>query len=296
MGLATSFLRFAKLRSAVPEPPRPVQILELHVTHACNLTCESCSHYSNHGHKGHVTVAEADAWMGLWCHRLDVKQFDLLGGEPTVHPELPAFVSLVRRHWPNALIRVLTNGFFLYRHPKLPALLADVGNAAIRLSIHHDAPEYRERLQPIVELLVRWRNDYGISVDAVESHKHWTRRYQGFGSTMMPFDDQTPRKSWEICPAKYCKQLFQGKPWKCAPLAYLQMQKAAYALSSKWDPYLAYQPLSAECSTAELDQFLALEEEGFCGMCSGKPRPFKLPVPVRALAGVAASAPGAVAP
>ena len=33
-----------------------VKQLELHVTHACNFTCEGCSHYSNHGHKGNITL------------------------------------------------------------------------------------------------------------------------------------------------------------------------------------------------------------------------------------------------
>ena len=45
--------------------------LELHVAHSCNLTCESCSHYSNQGHKGLLSLEEADHWMRLWNTRLD---------------------------------------------------------------------------------------------------------------------------------------------------------------------------------------------------------------------------------
>src|SRR3954447_17995641 len=76
--------------------------LELHVTHACNLACESCSHYSNHSHRGEVALAEADEWMSAWSGRIAVEEFHLLGGEPTIHPNLPAFVTLARRHWPDA--------------------------------------------------------------------------------------------------------------------------------------------------------------------------------------------------
>src|SRR5262245_29311516 len=103
---------------------RRLKRLELHVTHACNLTCESCSHYSNHNHRGHLTLSEADQWMAHWSHRLIVDEFNLLGGEPTIHPDLLGFVRLVRRHWPDTFIRIRTNGFFLNRHPGLPALLA----------------------------------------------------------------------------------------------------------------------------------------------------------------------------
>src|SRR5579885_321548 len=36
--------------------PLDVRHLEIHVTHACNLKCESCSHYSDQGHKGVVSL------------------------------------------------------------------------------------------------------------------------------------------------------------------------------------------------------------------------------------------------
>jgi MoaA/NifB/PqqE/SkfB family radical SAM enzyme len=105
--------------------------LEMHVTHACNLACESCSHYSNHRHKGHVGLAEADGWMSAWSRRVTVGLFSLLGGEPTIHPELAKFVPLARRHWPRARIEIVTNGFFLDRHEDLPAAMAGSGDVVL---------------------------------------------------------------------------------------------------------------------------------------------------------------------
>jgi hypothetical protein len=135
-----------------PQPVRrAVERLELHITHACNLTCDSCSHYSNHNHDGQLTLAEADRWMRLWSRRLAVTEFHLLGGEPTIHPDLAGFVTLARRRWPDAFIRIRTNGFFLHRHPGLPALLAADGRASISVAVHHDSAEYRAHLQPIFD-------------------------------------------------------------------------------------------------------------------------------------------------
>ena len=37
-----------------------IKQLELHVTHACNFTCEGCSHYSNHGHFGNISLDDID--------------------------------------------------------------------------------------------------------------------------------------------------------------------------------------------------------------------------------------------
>jgi hypothetical protein len=270
---------------------RTVERLELHVTHACNLTCESCSHYSNHNHHGQLTLSEADRWMGLWSPRLAVAEFHLLGGEPTIHPDLPGFVTLARRHWPDAFIRIRTNGFFLHRHPGLPALLAADGHASISVAAHHDSAEYREHLQPIFELISRWQRDFGVQIDVDQAFANWTQRYRGFGATMEPFEDAAPRASWEICPARICRQLFEGKIYKCAPLAYLKMQKTKYDLSPKWDFYLGYQGLDPACSDRELDAFIAKEEEPYCAMCSARRRPLALTIPIRSRQKSTASSP-----
>ena len=46
-----------------------------------------------------------------------------MGGEPTLHPDLTEFVYLTRRKWPNSYIEIVSNGFFLHRHPDLPEAL-----------------------------------------------------------------------------------------------------------------------------------------------------------------------------
>jgi hypothetical protein len=162
--------------------------------------------------------------MGFWNRRLELTVFSLLGGEPTIHPRLPEFVTLSRRHWPRAHLRIVTNGFFLHHHPTLPQILRSDPNAGLYLSIYHHAEEYQEKLRPILALLAEWVREYGIKAMIYESSKNWTRRYKGFGAAMEPFEDRQPRRSWQRCPAKNCPQLFEGRIWKCGPLAYLKLQ------------------------------------------------------------------------
>jgi len=260
---------------------RYVERIELHVSHACNLACESCSHYSNHAHKGHLAPQTAAQWMAPWSRRLAVDELSLLGGEPTINPQLCDLIRIARRHFPRTRIRLITNGFFLDRHPDLGRTLVDVGNSYLAMSIHHDAADYRARIAPALAQLETWRRDHGLDVVFWDSHANWTRRYHGFGDGMLPFEDGRPRQSWETCLAKHCKQLHEGKLWKCAPLAYLGMQDAKFQLSEKWRPYLAYQPLAPDCTDDELDAFLAREEDPQCAMCSAELRPFALPNPLR---------------
>jgi hypothetical protein len=258
--------------------------LELHVAHSCNLACESCSHYSNHNHKGVLALDEAARWMAPWRERLAPVQFSLLGGEPAIHPRLADFVSLARASWPNALIRLVTNGFLLARHPELPRRLAEAGLARLEISVHHGSDAYRGRLEPVIALVESWIGDYGIDVRYVHSHERWTRRYKGFGAAMKPFEDRDPKRSWKSCPARRCPQIHEGALWKCAPLAFLPMQDRKYGLSDKWAPYLAYRPLQPDCSDRELRAFLRRKTEPSCAMCAARPERFApgLPFPVRA--------------
>lgn len=258
----------------------PVRNIELHVSHACNFTCEGCSHYSNQHHKGMLSPEECDRWMAPWSGRIGPRHVSLLGGEPTLNPRFAEFIPLVRRRFPRTRLQIVTNGVLLHRHPRLPLALRDDPAAILYLSIHHDAPEYRAKMKPVLELLREWRGKYRINLVIRKSVHNWTRRYHGFGAEMQPFEDGKPRQSWEQCPARYAAQLFEGKIWKCGPLAYLGMQHAKYGLSAKWEPYLKYRPLEPGCSDAELREFFAREEESYCGMCTAKPEKFRLPLPI----------------
>src|SRR5690606_31502085 len=97
-----------------------IRNLEIHVTHLCNLSCQQCTHYSNHKHTGSLTASEADRQMGLWSHRVEPKYFSLLGGEPTLNKELCEIIEVAAKHWSNSKLHLVTNGFFLHKHPRLP--------------------------------------------------------------------------------------------------------------------------------------------------------------------------------
>jgi uncharacterized radical SAM superfamily Fe-S cluster-containing enzyme len=268
----------ARTRLRIRPAAVPVGNLEIHVAHSCNLSCESCSHYANQGQQGIVALEEAERWMRLWQRRIEPRLFAMVGGEPAMHPHLPEFVRLCRKHWPNAELRLISNGFLLGRHPDLPAVLRDT-NTCLCVSIHHPSPEYQEKLKPVRQLLDGWETSHGIRLEYFQSYGHWTRRYHGLGSAIEPFDDRQPRLSWETCPSKQHPQLFDGMIWKCAPLAYLTLQAKKYPLSDKWNSYLQYQPLRADCTPDELAAFFTKQDEPCCSMCSSKPVLFDLPLP-----------------
>ena len=247
-----------------------IEQLELHVTHACNFTCEGCSHYSNHGHTGNISLDDCEEWLYGWSKRVKPKTFTILGGEPTLNKDLPEIVYMVRAMFPDPTtgIDVITNATGLHLQPTLPQMLVATG-ATLAVSIHStEHPNYIKKFKRGYKLAKKWKHDLGVWVEFWDfTNKEWVRQYKGFGDRMMPYEDNNPRKSWEVCISKYAMQLHEGKLWKCPALAYLPMQAKKYNLSDKWNPYLKYQSLDVDCTDEELEEFLNREDESFCSMC-----------------------------
>lgn len=244
--------------------------IEMHVTHTCNFTCEGCSHYSNHGHSGTLTLNECEDWLYSWSRRLQPKVFTILGGEPTLNKNLVGIVYMVRMMWPNTdtEIDLVSNASFLHTHPDLPNALVNTGTN-LAISIHSKTDiEYVRKFKKGYNLAKEWREKYGVNVEFWNfTNDYWVPQYKGFGNKMMPYEDNNPRKSWEKCISKNALQIHDGDLWKCPPLAYLPMQAEKYDLDKKWDDYLKYKPLKVTCSDEELEEFISREEESFCSMC-----------------------------
>lgn len=255
-----------------------IRKLELHASHACNLTCESCSHYSNHGHSGMISPEEADRQMGLWSNRLDPRIFSIMGGEPTLNPRLTEIVEIAVKHWKS--IEVVSNGFYLDKHPGLGEALGRAGRKKLALSRHSNEASYIARFEEAISMAEEWRKKHHIDL-VIRKYEHgqrrrWTRRYEGYGPTMRPFHDQDQEQSWKICNAKWCMQLHGGLLWKCPILAYLPMQAAKFPeISSAWEKGLAYKALDPSCSNGQLKEFVRREAEDACSLCPATENEFE---------------------
>jgi len=249
-----------------------VPYLETHLAYACNLHCESCSHYSNQGHKGVVSLEEIKSWLQPWKDKIEPRRFNLLGGEPAINKELADIVVYVRSIYPKADVFITTNGLLLKNHPHLPDILKEQ-NVSLSVSMHAFTPEYLALIKPVRELLADWQQQ-GVVVVWKDSTSNWSRRYHGVGDSMMPYQDGDQRRSWQICKSKTCVQLFRSALWKCAPLAYLNLQNEKFNLNEIWTQYLGYKPLSPDCSHEEVIEFYNREDESYCSMCPANTETF----------------------
>lgn len=276
--------------------------LEWHIAHSCNLTCESCIHFTNHNHNEIVSIEKLKEWYSLWNKKISPKTMILLGGEPLLNKDIVDIVYLTKEMWTqpkNGHYWITTNGLLLENYSKLPIALRDT-KCMLQISIHGNetAQQYYKRIKKVFSLIEDWGTKYNVKLVECNSDKEfkelqpnedetyvvyrnmvedWTRAYKGFGINSEPFEDNDIKQSWNNCVAgKECFQLYEGKIYKCCMTSYLQLQKNKYGdkLSKKWNPYLQYQPLDANCSDEDIIEFFNRKEEYVCGMCPKNPHVF----------------------
>jgi hypothetical protein len=246
--------------------------LEMHLAHSCNLRCESCSHYSNYGFRGIISLSLGGAWLRSWAARIEPLGFSFLGGEPLLNGEVPGYLRLARHCWPRTELRLVTNGLLLTRWgPTLWASLSETCTL-LTVSVHSRNPDYQRRLAAILKLVRANADRYGFHWEARNSVIGWYRLYRGAGPDMVPFNDGNPSASWRACQNKHCVTLQDNALWKCPPAAHLPRVAARFCLEHKvgWSVPLRYKPLAIDASDNEIRRFFAQREEPICGMCPAK--------------------------
>jgi MoaA/NifB/PqqE/SkfB family radical SAM enzyme len=84
-----------------------------HILTACNLSCRHC--YINPAQHGQATLSieTIEAWLAVLAKRVRAANLIFLGGEPTLHPELPAAIRAARRLGYRS-VTVDTNGYLFH--------------------------------------------------------------------------------------------------------------------------------------------------------------------------------------
>jgi hypothetical protein len=245
--------------------------VEMDITHVCNLHCRFCSHYSNYTLKGVVPLTTAAPWLNALHQKVIPTSFYLLGGEPALNPDLCEYIWLIAELWPDIERGMVTNALLLDRHPQLWETLAETGTTiAISRHSNSDRP-YLDKFEPAVAQAQQMAERHGVNLIVREGYYAFYRTYQGEGPSMRPFQEGKPEESWSVCANRFCTSLYQGRLWKCPPIAFLELVLKKFGLENHpdWTPYLTYGGLDVHSSTAEYAAFMKANyaPEKICGMC-----------------------------
>ena len=97
------------------DTPKPrLDYLEFHIADHCNLNCKGCAHLSN---IAEPSFADYDQFVKD-MNRLrelfwGIDRIRLMGGEPLLNKELPKYIEVSRKTFPDADIYVVSNGLIL---------------------------------------------------------------------------------------------------------------------------------------------------------------------------------------
>jgi MoaA/NifB/PqqE/SkfB family radical SAM enzyme len=188
--------------------------LDVHVVEHCNLKCKSCTHFSPVAEEFYhnPTVFERDfARFSTVVKKTGLKigLIKMLGGEPLLHPQLPQFMVMARKHFKDTPIIITTNGILLTKQTEEFWESCEKNNVPIEISaypIHLDMAE-----------IYRLAERHHVVVTCTEYKENQMWR--------MPLDlsgTQDVKKNFRRCPMAVCTTLQDGKLYKCATSAHIE--------------------------------------------------------------------------
>lgn len=183
---------------------------QVHLTDMCNLKCKGCGHYCNLTEEHNFLDKEKyrNDILKLRSKFWGVERIQLLGGEPLLNPEVGEIVRITRDVFPDADIRVTTNGLLLPRMDDEFWQSIKDNDAHIEISLYKPT---REKWGEIYKLLV----EKGVANTTIV----WEQKDQFFKARVL---DENPNyvSAFNNCVSNKCYFLRDGKLYLC-PVTYL---------------------------------------------------------------------------
>jgi len=256
--------------------------VETMITYACNLSCAGCTNYSDYNMKGSVRWAEAKQWLLDWIERIDIPDFGIIGGEPTLNPECKQWIYGVRQLLPNSQIRFTTNAVNFHQNSQILDWCVDIGNCVLKFSLHQDLP-YAQAAVEHVFGAYQWKpiTEYGINRwigpnntrFQINSPAQFVKTYRGNFGNIRPHHS-SPAAAFDMCVQQQCPLLYQGNIYKCSSIALLNrvLEEWNQPVTNDWQPYTDYQGISPASSHQEISKFIQNfgRPHRICAMCPSK--------------------------
>jgi organic radical activating enzyme len=255
------------MRSHIKDSRVHVPSIEIHAAHACNLKCQSCSHYS-YATPGMMQFTDIfKQQLHAWSQKIDPKYIKILGGEPFLNKDIFNILSSVKDTFKQSKIQLSTNALLIKNVKDIDKL--NEHNVTLIISQHSDEVDYMQQLRYNLDIL----DAHDIKYHILDSYKTWRHSHKIEDGIITPFQDNDNRTSWEVCPSKYCKQLYEGKIYKCPQTTYINLVNKP--VSPLFQPMKDYVALEHTSSLEDILNFFNKEEEHICYLCPKSIQYFK---------------------
>ena len=195
-----------------------IKRLDFNVAYACNLSCKGCISLSDFDRRGVESLGDIQQQCATWSKIID----------PSVR--IQKVLKAIREAWPNAVLRLITNGYLLRRHD--PETWFNFGPMEMQVSIHRKDHEkmITDEIKRIVECRKEWhtsRSELGGHRQLELHHKDLTIYKSRFKTFVMPYRleggeikpfNSDPAKAHSTCGSPNVPILYRNRLYKCAPL------------------------------------------------------------------------------
>lgn len=97
-----------------PHKEKPVlPFLSIHLVDKCNNNCNSCSHFCTLADEFVLDLDDYKHQISILAQKFLIREIDLMGGEPLLHPKINKIFDITREILPNAFICLHTNAILL---------------------------------------------------------------------------------------------------------------------------------------------------------------------------------------
>jgi MoaA/NifB/PqqE/SkfB family radical SAM enzyme len=179
----------------------------VHLADHCNLNCKCCDNFSPIADEKYLDIKQ----FSKDCSRISIlskgkiEGISLRGGEPLLHPEIEKIIEITRNNFPDAQIKIVTNGILLLKMPET------FWNCCKQYNISIKQTKYPINLDfDAIERLIKGK---GVG-------------FEYYGETGMilktmtcyPLDTEGNQKMWDSfirCGRNDCTNLTDGKIYLC---------------------------------------------------------------------------------
>jgi hypothetical protein len=206
--------------------------LDIMIAYSCNISCAGCISISDIKRSGIEPFDLLHDSIVKWSSVVVPTVVVVFGGEPCLHPRLPDICNEIRKAWPAATIRLITNGYLLDRFDS--AAWFDFAPFEIQVSIHRKdhEPVINEKIKNILKNRKPWaitkqggerqhqqltwtHNDFSIFKSIFDI---FVPPYKKISTNFLPFHGD-PVKAHKICGAGSTPILYKGMLYKCPAVA-----------------------------------------------------------------------------
>lgn len=236
--------------------------IEIYITNECNLTCSNCNRFNNYDFREHYSWAESKAYIDAWSKRITAPMITIIGGEPSLHPELELWARGVASAWPNTPVCIQTNGIKNIKDfDWWESAVNNHSNLGVAVALHSDQfrKKFTQKFNPLQQFDAIMFSDCAI---------------QPNGKSFTVYDSD-PREAWQACSMKHSHTILNGLLYRCPVVGILPEFKKQYQVDLTQDQQSlleSYIPLTHECKDEDLIDFVNSVDSEMpqCRLCPEK--------------------------